>query len=147
MPLIVEDGTGVEDVETYCTVAHFKTYCNGLGLAITGVVDERIEQLLRQAGEYMQGMYRGAWAYEVFGVVDEKVPREVKNACARLAHKAIAGPLLRDVKPTATKIKVGPIEKEVDPNASPYVQYPDVDRMLAPYLVAHNPYSVKLERN
>lgn len=164
MAIVVEDGTGKADAEALCDVAYFKAYCNGRGLAITGLADERIEQLLREATEFAAGLYgpvlqgsravaaqaldwpRKGVAAHGQAVPADVVPKAYKDGIARLAHKAIAGPLVRDLKPTATRVKVGPIEKETDPSGPQVTRYVDVGRLVAPYLKPYNPFAVNLER-
>lgn len=163
MAIVVEDGSGKVDAEAYASVAEFKAYCDGRGLSYAGLVDARIEQLLREATDFIGG-YAPAWqgsrviatqaldwprknviAHE-FEVAPTVVPRGVKEACCLLAHKAISGPLIRDLKPTKTRVKVGPIETEIDPTSPQQTRYAAAARLLSPYLRNTNPYSVKLER-
>jgi hypothetical protein len=58
----------------------------------------------------------------------------VQRACAELALKAATADLAADVGQTARRVKVGPIEKEYAPNASPVKRYRAVDLLLAPFL-------------
>ena len=164
MSLIVEDGTGLAGAESYCSVADFRTLCGAVGLNVSAVSDERAEQLLRQATEFLAG-YDRAWKGRRVGAAQALdwpradveahghrlpayvIPGGLVGACARLAYKAISGPLTRDIKPQKTRVKVGPIETEVAPGTPQATQYLDVTRMLAPYLRSASPYAVKLVRN
>lgn len=164
MAIITEDGTGKPDAEAYCDVAYVRAYCDGRGLALTGVADPRIEQLLRQAADFM-AVYTSSWQgcravrgqaldwpragvmfHDDEPVPADSVPKGVKDACALLAYKAISGPLVRDEKPVKTKVKVGPLEVERDKDAPQQTVFVDVGRMLAPYLKPFRGYSVTLER-
>jgi hypothetical protein len=61
MTLIVEDGTGLPNAESYASVAQFRAYntARGRELALT---DGEIEALLRRATDYLQQTYYGRWA-------------------------------------------------------------------------------------
>ena len=55
MALVVEDGTGKADAESFVTVAAFKAYCDAR--AITYGTDAAIEALLRKATDYLGQRY------------------------------------------------------------------------------------------
>lgn len=62
MALIVEDGTGKVDAESYASVAQFRDYHTKRGNDISGLIDADIEALLRKATDYIQQTYYGRWA-------------------------------------------------------------------------------------
>lgn len=149
MPLIVPD-------ESLCTVAEAAAYhlSRGNGAEWDAIADERHEHLLRQAYDYLFDTYASLWpaAYE-FGTVDDlgTIPPKVKYACAILALYAKDEPLSA---PPSTAAQV--VEKTVGPLTTKYAQqdapkartFPDVARMVAPYLVAApSPYMATLIRN
>lgn len=168
MTIIVEDGTGKPDAESYASVADLRTYCDNFGYAaIAALSDARLEVLLRQATQYMLGQYSAAWQGEravpgqrldwprtgvvAYGqdVPSNIVPDDVRDACSLLATKAQAGPLNPQGGQTVKRVKVGPLEKEYDNeygNNSAQPRYFDVGALAVPYLVSSNPYSVKLVR-
>lgn len=169
MALIVEDGTGKTDAESYCSVADMRTYCDGLGLVLTGVTDTRCEQMLRQATAYLFG-YTKLWKglqltaaqaldwprYDVivngYQLESSVIPLALVRANAALAFRALSGPLSPDVKGVAVKkVKLGPLEKEWDtvtpPANSSAPRFPEVTRLLSGLLAASNAYQVPLRRN
>jgi len=154
MALIVEDGTGLADAESYCSVAQANAYHAALGnQAWANLASDTLrEQNLRKATNFMRQLYRMAWQgkptkstqaldwprYDVevndYWLASNVVPVEVKNACAELALKAIAGPLVVDLTQGVKSKKVGPLEFVYDENSPRHTQYLAVDRMLAPLL-------------
>lgn len=64
MALIVEDGTGKTDAESYCTEAFANAYFAARGdtLWSTEMSTDQREQALRRATDYMVQVYRSRWA-------------------------------------------------------------------------------------
>ena len=159
MSLIVEDGTGMANAESYISVVDADTYHANLGNTAWASLTTTVkEQLLRKATNYMVQVYRSAWAgirindtqsldfprylvpkYDngaMYSYYDEKsVPKEVKDACCEFALKANAGSLAPDLDRLTKREKVGVLEVEYD-NAKglPYVQYRAMDNLLYPLL-------------
>lgn len=136
MTIVVEDGTGLPNAESYASVAEADTYLAARGITTWGGLQQpEKEQALRRATDYMstyqwQGvrtvatqaldwprMYVRAYDADVSWTV---LPQAIKNACIELAWRGAAGPLLPDVKAdddsgkqlTKTVKKVGPIDIE-----------------------------------
>ena len=175
MALIVEDGTGLIDAESYATVAEFKTYHDNRGTVITALTDTVIEQLLRKSTDYMVARYRMAWrGYRktatqsldfprsfcylepfVYGAVgaypfllaDNVVPNDVKNACCELAFKANDGALMADQTQTVIREKVDVIEVEYDKFSPVQTRYAQIDAMLSTLLLSTNSIETKLVRS
>lgn len=61
MTLIVENGTGLADAESYASVAQFRAYNAARGRDFV-LSDGEIEALLRRATDYLQQTYYGRWA-------------------------------------------------------------------------------------
>lgn len=60
--LIVEDGTVVQNANSYATVAAALTYCANMGWTWWAALTEsQQEQFLQQACQYMTGVYRMRW--------------------------------------------------------------------------------------
>jgi len=141
MSLIVEDGTGRSDAESYISVADADTYHTkftaSAAWAGAGTADK--ETALRQATQYLDDEYRGRWkgypvddeqalAWPRLDVEDENgyvvdsdaVPEQVQRAAAEMALRALSsGPnLLPDIVERGTvksiRKKLGPMEKEVE---------------------------------
>lgn len=176
MAIIVEDGTGLPDAESYISVAELQAYCTKQGKdSIAALPDARLEVLLRQATTYMLGAYGPIWKgaravpsqaldwprsgvvlYEGTtaeqAVADNVVPQAVKDCCALLATKANARPLLPDGSQLVKRVKIGPIEREFDNEgnycqAAAIPQYFDAGRLIVAYTCPAGPYSVKLVRS
>jgi len=156
MALIVEDGTGLVNSESYISVADATTYhanrANSDWLLITDK-----EAALRKATEYMLQVYRFNWTgyravttqaldwprsmvylndyAEEISVSSTIVPNEVKNACAELALKTYTDPLLlQDTTDNVVKEVIGPITVQYsDSSADKYKSYSAVNSMLRPY--------------
>lgn len=118
MALVVEDGTGLSNAEAYCSVANATTYHNARGNADAWDAIEDKEAALRLATDYLTQKYRGKWQgkrttsaqaldWPRTGVkwtdspagyyADNALPMELVNACAELALRTAAGPLLADL--------------------------------------------------
>lgn len=180
MALTHETGAGLSTADSYCSVADADTYHTDRGgAAWAALSNERKEQCLRLATDYMIGAYVLAWQgaratagqaldwprrgvvfqqwqgqsvdprwidnYDIF-VLPTIVPPAVRDACAVLALKANAGPLVPDLSRAIKRQKVGPIETEYADYSPQSKRYLAVDRMLAPYMASSNPYAARLER-
>lgn len=151
MSLNPETGAGVDDADALCTLAEANAYHAGRGNAAWGLLGsaER-ETLIRRGFDYLLGEYESRWDSTVpFGTKDAAVPARIAQANALLALYAKSGPLAPEVKPQKIKSKVGPLETEYAPMAQTVRQFPDVDRLVSPYLAATvgNPYMFPLERS
>ncbi len=154
MALIVEDGTGKADAESYISVADATTYHANRGNSTWAALasDTVREQALRKATDYMEQSYRIRWKgyrvnstqklswprYEVkridqYGYMpSDYVPLEVQNACAELALKAASEDLAPDLEQGVKREKIGPIETEYDTASAPFKVFRAVDNMLSP---------------
>lgn len=162
MALIVEDGTGRADAESYISVVDTTAYHAKRGNAAWASVpdDATREQYLRKATDYMEQAYREQWkqfrvystqalswprawvqmpdapyGYGSFAafIPNNVVPTEVKNACAELALLAISGDLNPALDRRTTKEKVDVIEVEYDAHSQQYKSYRAVDMLLDPF--------------
>lgn len=159
MTIVVEDGTGKINAESYISVADATTYHAARGNAAWAALatDAVREQSLRKATEYMGQVYRLRWKgarYTTTQALDwprsnvyvdsatvienDDVPVEVVRACAEYALKASAATLYADEDRAAIREKVGPIETEYSAFSSQTKRYPSIDALLAPYLSGGN---------
>jgi hypothetical protein len=168
MTLIVEDGTGLANAESYISVTDADTYHDRRGNTLwsTMNVTER-ENCLRRATEFMVGFYGERWKgdkklgtqaldwprYNVWLearipvlVSDTNIPRVVGNACAELAFRAASGPLSDDQTRGVLEEAVGPIKIKYDPLSPQQARYPYVTLILASYLRSSGGATVKLVR-
>lgn len=159
MSLIVEDGSGMENAESYISVADADTYHSNLGNSTWATLTTTVkEQLLRKATNYMVQVYRQSWAgirkndtqsldfprylvpkYDngaMYSYYDENsVPKEVKDACCEFALKANTSALAPDLDRLTKREKLGTLEVEYDTTKGyPYVQYRAMDNLLSPLL-------------
>ena len=158
MALIVEDGTGLANSESYCSVAYADTRHANLGnTAWAALATADKEAALRRATNYMLQVYRQRWTgYRVkitpmqaldwprygvevdhFPVHFDIVPADIANACADLALKADAGDLAPDLQQGVIREKTGPIETEYNRGTPQYTRYRAIEMMLAPYLTSN----------
>jgi len=112
MTIIVEDGSGMANAESYLSVSDFKAYCDNRGMSYASQTDAVIEQKLRIATGYIDTVkrYKGqrllsaqslefprASLTDWGGIAVEGVPGRVKQACAELAYKAFTENLYTDL--------------------------------------------------
>jgi hypothetical protein len=159
MALIVENGTGMADAESYISVAEADTYHSNIGNATWATLNTTVkEQLLRKATNYMVQVYRQSWAgirindtqsldfprylvpkYDngaMYSYYDENsVPKEVKDACAEFALRANSGALAPDLDRLTKREKIGTLEVEYDNTRGvPFVEYRSLDNLLYPLM-------------
>jgi hypothetical protein len=152
--LVVEDGTGKADAESFITLAAATTRHANLGNAAwaAAATDAVREAALRRATVFMEQAYRERWqgyrrtntqalswprwwvSIDNFPVDPDSVPVEVANACADLALAALTD----DLNPTLTRgvrrKKIGPLETEYDPYSPQGSRRPAIDMALSPFL-------------
>ncbi len=154
MTLIVEDGTGRSDSESFCSVEFATNYHSLRGnTAWESLASDTVrEQLLRKASEYIEQVYsqrwagirkigtqalswprdnveiRDAWPLQYYA--NDSVPTIVQNACAELALKANAGELAPDVTRVKKRVKTDVLEVEYADSTTPYTRYRAIDNML-----------------
>lgn len=159
MSLIVEDGTGLADAESYLSVADAAIYHANMGTdaawAAVGATAVQ-EAMLRRATNYLRSRYYNMWegsavaaaqrldwprsgvpTRDGYGAIaSNSVPEEVKNACAELALKAFSADLMPDQNQAVKREKIGPIEVEYSEYSPSSPSYVAIDAMLAPLLRA-----------
>lgn len=161
MALVVEDGTGKADAESYISVADADTYFTNRGNATwAALATDAKEQALRKATDYMLATYGLRWAgvrvtdtqaldwprYNVprrdaasmaYGALyydSDEVPTAVARACAELAVRASADDLSPDLSAQVKQETVGPISVTYADGARQDTRYKAVDLMLAQFL-------------
>jgi hypothetical protein len=159
MALIVEDGTGKSDAESFISVADATTYHAARGNAAWAALasDTLREQALRKATDYMEEVYRLRWAgsrttsvqslswprafvpvpdspnyfagYPGF-IPDNVVPLAVAQACAELALFSTTGDLLAEQGQVIKRTKVDVLEVEYDQYSYQGRRFPAIDGRL-----------------
>lgn len=174
MSIIVEDGTGKADAESYCSVADASAYHAARGNAAWAALasDTIREQCLRRATDYMVQAYAAAWKGgrktttqalcwprsnvcrpdwalgSVYGgfYPDNIVPEEVKRACAELALKASTEELAPDLDQAVASETVGPITTVYDKASPQFKRFRAIDMALRAY-VNGNSVTAKVGRS
>lgn len=159
MSLIVEDGTGKADAESYGSVADADAYHRsryGPDASWANYSAGEKELFLRRATDYMLATYRGKWKgwvsiftqrldwprYEVYpdasnpyALAVNIVPDAVKWACFELALRAATQSLVADEDPnTVIAESIGPISVTYAQGGAKQIRFAQVDRMLGTLL-------------
>ena len=161
MSLIVEDGTGLANAESYASVAEADTYHTARGNTGWEAVDDK-EAALRKATDYMLQTYSMRWVGDRAtntqaldwprtdatrknvttgqGWYQDTysstiVPTEVKRACAELALKAATASLSEDLGPEVSAESVsGAVSVTYAQGSRRTIKYSAVDGILMPAL-------------
>jgi hypothetical protein len=159
MALIVEDGTGLANANSYVSEAECTAYLAARGKTIAGTK----EVAIIKAMDFMRQKYRGRWQgikktdaqaldwprYDVlvdgYSVLSTIVPVEVKNACCELAFRADTEDLMADLTQGVKREKIDVIEVEYDTSSSQQKRYAAVESILGPYLTGAS-NMVRLQR-
>lgn len=154
MTLVVEDGTGKEDADSYQSVSATDTYFSNLGNSSwTGSTAVK-EAALRKATVYLDSTYQ--WIGSIFSLeqslnwprtsvydsqgrdLSETVPTVLKNACMELALISLSTELFPSVDNSnyIKREKVGSLEVEYKDNSPSLKQFPFIDKFLSGLYVA-----------
>jgi hypothetical protein len=155
MALVVEDGTGLPDADSYVSVASADAYHVARGNAAWAAAEEGAKEVaLRNATAYIDSNpeypFAGAplaagqaleWPRTGFGWPLKRVT----DATSELALRALTGPLFADVVAEG-RIKsetIGPLKTDyADPVNGGQTRYAFVDGLLAPLLVKKGGWGV-----
>lgn len=138
MVLIIEDGTGLIDAESYVSVADADTYIDKYVFdtsAWDGASTGEKEKALRMATQWLDEAFNWkgrkadddqalSWPRahvvdsEGYGIDSDTIPGSIKNACSEGAVRALSGELVSDIDAGTgaveeSAVKVGPIEEKV----------------------------------
>lgn len=148
MALLVEDGTGLADAESYVTVAAFRAYATSYGQDVTAKTDAECEVQLRLAAQWIdtRWRYKGvrlkasqALEFPRSGLTDWSgykqtgVPARVARATSELAIRGLAGTSLVPDLDRSAWIKsesVGPISTTYADGAPQSTVFSVVERLL-----------------
>ena len=154
MALVIENGQGLSNSESYVDVDYVDAYFLKRGLTQWASLTNR-EQLIIRAMDYIENNY----TYQGTNLVSTQAlqfprlingetvyPIAIKNALCELALKANSGDLLQDTGKTTIREKVGTLEVEYDANQDDLTSYNYVNKLLAPYLVSTSSFSYSISR-
>ena len=139
MSLIIENGSGKIDSESYIDLAYLSAYATKRGLDITGITEANIIKAM----DYFESSYqfKGTKLVEtqalafprlINGVVE--YPVRVKNAVCELTIKSKSAELLADSERATKREKVGDIEVEYSEYSKDEVNYNFVVNLIMPWL-------------
>lgn len=151
--LIVENGTGMADSESYASAATADAYHAARGNAAWASLTQLQKEIaLRKATDYMQQQYGGKWSgirlssaqaldwprsnvrRDGYELASAPLPREVVRACCELALRASTSALSTDAGPQVVREKVGAIEVEYANGARQQIKFAAVDNLLRPLM-------------
>jgi len=158
MALIVEDGTGLPNAESYASVAEADAHFSARGSEAWDNVENK-EAALRLATDYMLQTYSGRWKgtrktstqaldWPRYNVPLEDdpawltllsssiVPAQVKKATIELALITTAGALVPNLERAQASVSVGEISVTYEGSSSQLPRYPMIDMILSPLLAS-----------
>ena len=167
MSIVTETGSGSATAETYISKDDADTYHAARGNDTWATITTaQKEQALRRATEWMTQAFTSRWqgerAYPLVQALDwprvgvtvnsvsvdyDIVPETIERACAEMALRAAAGPLLDDLTQGVTSETVGPIQVVYDKTSNRKTRYSAIEAMLTPYLKAGGGISMGLVRS
>ena len=154
MALVLEDGTGLSNSESYVDVAYVDAYFLKRGNTEWDSITNK-ESRIVLAMDFIENNYTYLGTKLVSTqslsfprlINGETVyPIAIKNALCELALKANSGDLLQDTGKTTIREKVGTLEVEYDANQDDLTSYNYVNKLLAPYLVSTSSFSYSISR-
>lgn len=152
--MIVEDGSGVTDANSYVTVAEYRAYATPRGVSLP-VSDTEVETQLILATDYLEAQcWKGIAAYDGQGlalprdevyiggslIASDMIPNKIKFAQMQLAIQVNNGvdlmPTVVGGSASVVREKVGPLETEyassLTVGTQPYFR--SINALLNPYL-------------
>lgn len=138
MTLTVEDGTGLENADSYLSVADADAYHTKYGNTTWTGLESDKEIALRRATQYLDRRFDGRWlgtrvrerqalAFPRYGIEDadgfllrnDELPKKLEEACAELALRALVGTdLMPDITEPGTikseAVRVAEIEERIE---------------------------------
>ena len=154
MALVIENGQGLSNSESYVDVDYVDAYFLKRGITEWAGLTNR-EQLIIRAMDYIENNYTyqgtkliSTQALQFPRLINGETvyPIALKNAVCELALKSNEEDLLADTDKTTIREKVGALEVEYDPNQDNTKSYNYVNKLLAPYLVSTSSFSYSISR-
>ncbi len=167
MAFIVEDGTIVEDANSYVTEAEFDYYCDSLG---KDPDDGDVEQALVRGTQAIDARYRARYpgtraegrdqslewprteATDIngFDIDEDEIPQEVKDAVCEAALRELTEPgsMLPDLERGGNikRLKAGSVEVEYGAGATATTKYTAIDGILSSLIGSASQYTARAAR-
>jgi hypothetical protein len=144
--MVVEDGTGLSNADSFVSVAYADTYFTTRGVSAWASLTNK-EALLIKATDYIEAVYSEAWKGVTLNytqslsfprIIDDATvyPDRLLKAVCELALKANDGDLLVDVEQRTIEEKVDVITVKYAEYSDQKTQYSMVYGLISPYLLS-----------
>ena len=144
--MVVEDGTGLSNADSFVSVAYADTYFTTRGVSAWASLTNK-EALLIKATDYIEAVYSESWKGVTLNdtqslsfprIIDDATiyPDRLKKAVCELALKANDGDLLVDVEQRTIEEKVDVISVKYAEYSDQKTQYSMVYGLISPYLLS-----------
>ena len=152
--LVIEDGSGMSNSESYIDVAFADAYFLKRGITEWAGLTNR-EQLIIRAMDYIENnyTYQGTKLLSTQSLQFPRLingetvyPIALKNAVCELALKSNEEDLLQDISKSVISEKVGELEVKYDSNQDDNKIFTKANQYLAPYLVSTSSFSYSISR-
>lgn len=144
--MVVEDGTGLSNADSFVSVAYADTYFTTRGVTAWASFTNK-EALLIKATDYIEAVYSESWKGVTLNdtqslsfprIIDDATvyPDRLLKAVCELALKANGGDLLVDVEQRTIEEKVDVITVKYAEYSDQKTQYSMVYGLISPYLLS-----------
>lgn len=163
MTIIVEDGTGLADAESYASVAYADAYFSSRNVSNWDGSDAHKEGLLRIATEYIDSVFgqrfkgtrntitqalqwpRDGVSVDGFDLDSDVIPVNLMRATCEIAMQANHTDLLPNLEQAVIREKVDVLEVEYDSSSPRIVRLSKANALLAKYLTG-NGFTFEIHR-
>lgn len=139
MSLIIENGTGLDNADSYIDLTYLTDYATKRNITITGITEANIikamdyfESAYTFKGTKLKETQSLAFPRLINGVVE--YPIRIKNALCELTIKTKENELLKDTERATKREKVGDIEIEYSEYSKDETNYNFVINLILPWL-------------
>ena len=144
--MVVEDGTGLSNADSFVSVAYADTYFSTRNVTEWASLTNK-EALLIKATDYIEAVYSEAWKGTTLNdtqslsfprIIDDATvyPDRLLKAVCELAYKANSGDLLVDVEQRTIEEKIDVISVKYAEYSDQKTQYSMVYGLISPYLMS-----------
>lgn len=144
--MVVEDGTGLSNADSFVSVAYADTYFTTRGVTAWASLTNK-KALLIKATDYIEAVYSESWKGVTLNdtqslsfprIIDDSTvyPDRLLKAVCELALKANSGDLLVDVEQRTIEEKVDVITVKYAEYSDQKTQYSMVYGLISPYLLS-----------